>query len=185
MALDSVTKEIQASAEASVAKIREDQAKEIAAIKEQTDAQIAKMKEAQEKKVAAAKEMLGRQERSSAELESKKIVLAKQKEVLGQAFDSALAELENAPRSKRLADYKAMVASAKTVIPDPIAVMSPKEDFTAAELGVRSVETDALVASGLILRSEDGSFEADMQYRVILQGIWDKNLKKISDILFG
>ena len=80
MALDSVTKEIQASAEASVAKIRQEQAAEIDAINKQTDAQIAKMKEAQDKKVAEAKETLDRQERSSAELESKKLVLANKKE---------------------------------------------------------------------------------------------------------
>jgi V/A-type H+-transporting ATPase subunit E len=185
MALDSVTKEIQASADASVAKIRADQAKEIEAINQQTDAQIAKMKEAQEKKLSAARETLARQERSSAELESKKIVLAKKKEILTQAFESALADLENAPRDQKLALYKRMVESARTVIPDPVAVISPKDGFTAQELGVGSVETDPLIASGIILRSGDGSVEADMQYRVILQGIWDKNLKQISDILFG
>ena len=185
MALDSVTKEIQASAEASVAKIRQEQAAEIDAINKQTDAQIAKMKEAQDKKVAEAKETLDRQERSSAELESKKLVLAKKKEVLSQAFESALAELENGPEAQKLTYYKAMVASAKTIIPEPKAIMSENDDFSASDLGVKSVEKDARVSSGLLLQSEDGSVEVDMQFRVILQGIWDKNLKQLSDILFG
>ena len=183
MALDSVTKEIQASAEASVAKIRQEQAAEIDAINKQTDAQIAKMKEAQDKKVAEAKETLDRQERSSAELE--KLVLAKKKEVLSQAFESALAELENVPEAQKLTYYKAMVASAKTIIPEPKAIMSENDDFSASDLGVKSVEKDARVSSGLLLQSEDGSVEVDMQFRVILQGIWDKNLKQLSDILFG
>ncbi len=185
MALDSVMREIQASAEASVAKIREEQAAEIDAINRQTDAQIAKMKEAQDKKVAEAKETLDRQERSSAELESRKLVLAKKKELLSQVFESALADLESAPREKKLAYYKAMVASAKSIIPEPKAVISENDDFTAADLGVRSVEKDARVSSGLMLQSEDGLVEVDMQFSVILQGIWDKNLKQLSDILFG
>ena len=50
---------------------------------------------------------------------------------------------------------------------------------------MKSVEKDARVSSGLLLQSEDGSVEVDMQFRVILQGIWDKNLKQLSDILFG
>lgn len=153
MALDSVTKEIQASAEASVAKIRQEQAAEIDAINKQTDAQIAKMKEAQDKKVAEAKETLDRQERSSAELESKKLVLAKKKEVLSQAFESALAELENVPEAQKLTYYKAMVASAKTIIPEPKAIMSENDDFSASDLGVKSVEKDARVSSGLLLLS--------------------------------
>ncbi len=185
MALDSVTKEIQASAEASVAKIRQDQAAEIDAIQQQTDAQIAKMKEAQDKKVSEAKETLDRQERSSAELESKKIVLAKKKEILSRAFESALAELENAPADRKLAYYRAMVASAKTIIPEPKAIMSVNDDFSASDLGVGAVERDASISSGLLLQSADGSVEVDMQFRVILQGIWDKNLKQLSDILFG
>lgn len=185
MALDSVTKEIQASAEASVAKLREEQAAEIAAINQKADAQIADMKEKQAKKVAAAKETLSRQERSSAELESKKVVLSKKKEVLNQAYEAALESLENAPAAKKLAYYKAMVKSAKKIIAEPKALMSEKDSFSAADLGVKSVEKDPKVRSGLILQSEDGQIEVDMQFDVILRGIWDSNLKQISDILFG
>jgi len=185
MALDSVTKEIQASAEASIAKLREEQAKEIQAIKAQTDAEIAEMKQKQDKKVAEAKETLARQERSSAELESKKLVLSKKKEILSRAFDSALAELENMPADKKLAYYQAMVKSGKSIIADPKAIMSVDDKFTAQQLGVKSIGTDPMIRSGLILQSEDGKIEVDMQYSVLLQNIWDSNLKKLSEILFG
>ena len=103
MALESVTKEIEASAQASAAKIREEQAAEIKAINDQADAQIAEMKEKQDKKVAETVGTLARQERSSAELESKKVVLSKKKEVLNRAFEAALANLENMPADKKLA----------------------------------------------------------------------------------
>jgi len=185
LALDSVTKEIQASAATEVARIQQAQAAEIKAINDQTEAQIADMKQKQDKRVAEAKETLARQERTSAELESKKLVLSKKKEILAEAFESALAQLEAMPADKKLAYYKAMVASAKNIIPEPKAVMSEKDNFSAADLGVTSVEKDARISAGLILQSADGKFEVDMQYRVLLQNIWDSNLKQLSDILFG
>jgi V/A-type H+-transporting ATPase subunit E len=185
LALDSVTKEIQASAASEVARIQQAQAAEIKAINDQTEAQIADMKQKQDKRVAEAKETLARQERTSAELESKKLVLSKKKEILAEAFESALAQLEAMPADKKLAYYKAMVASAKNIIPEPKAVMSEKDNFSAADLGVTSVEKDVRISAGLILQSADGKFEVDMQYRVLLQNIWDSNLKQLSDILFG
>ena len=185
MALDSVTKEIQASAAAEIARIQQAQAAEIKAINDQTEAQIADMKQKQDKRVAEAKETLARQERTSAELESKKLVLSKKKEILTDAFESALKQIESVPADKKLAYYKAMVASAKNIIPEPKAVMSEKDNFSAADLGVASVEKDARISAGLILQSADGKFEVDMQYRVLLQNIWDSNLKQLSDILFG
>ena len=185
MALDSVTKEIQAAAATEVARIQKEQAEEIAAINAKVDAEIAEVKQREDKRVAETKETLARQVSSSADLESKKLVLSKKKEILAEAFESVLAQLEAMPADKKLAYYKAMVASAKNIIPEPKAVMSEKDNFSAADLGVASVEKDARISAGLILQSADGKFEVDMQYRVLLQNIWDSNLKQLSDILFG
>ncbi len=185
MALDSVTKEITAAAEHSVARLKEEQAKEIAAIQAQTDAKIAEMKKNEEKKLAENKEMLVRQERSSAELESKKLVLSKKKEILSEAFDAALAALEGASDEQKLQWYKEMVKSASEVIENPKALVSPKEKLTAKQLGVSEVVPDPQVQSGLILQSEDGTIEVDMQFRTVLQSVWDSNMKELSAILFG
>ena len=109
MALESVTKEIEASAQEAIAKVRAEYDAEIVAIRKETDAQIAEMKEAQAKRTADAVETLARQERSSAELESKKLVLLKKKEVLNRAFEATLTALESMPADKKLAYYQAMV----------------------------------------------------------------------------
>ena len=185
MALDSVTKEIQAAAATEVARIQKEQAEEVAAINAQVDAEIAEVKQREDKRVAETKETLARQVSSSADLESKKLVLSKRKEILNEAFESALRQIESVPADKKLAYYKAMVASAKTIIPEPKAVMSENDNFSAADLGVKSVEKNANVRSGLLLQSEDGKIEVDMQLEVLLQNIWDSNLKQLSDILFG
>ena len=158
---------------------------EVAKITADAEAKIAELKEKEDKRLKEAIERLERQELSSAELESKKIVLAKKKEILAQTFDSMLADLEGASAAEKLTQYKAMVKVAKGIIENPRALMSEKDDFTAAELGVSEVVKDSKISSGLIFQSEDGSVEVDMQYSTILQSIWDREIKKVSDILFG
>ena len=184
MALESVTKEIEADAQARAAIILKQKDKDVAEINAKADAQIAEMKEKQDKRVAETVGNLARQERSSAELESKKVVLSKKKDVLNRAFETALADLENMPANKKLAYYKAMVASAKDVIPEPKAVISVNDKFTAADLGVTAVEQSNKIRSGIILQSEDGKIEVDMQFSVLLKSVWDSNIKEITDILF-
>ena len=185
MALDSVVKEIRASSDKQAGEIESQTEAEVRAILAEADAQIFDMQEKEDKKLKEEIDRLRRQELSSAELESKKVVLSKKKEILAKAFDSALAELESAPRAEKLKQYKNMIKSASTVIDKPKAVISPSDDFTAKELGVKSVKTDPKIRSGLILQSEDDAVEVDMQYETILQMIWNREIKALSDILFG
>ena len=185
MALANVTQEITKAAQAQAEATKAEAQKEIAKINADADAKIAELKDKEDKKLKEAIEHLSRQELSSAELESKKIVLAKKKELLTEVFEETLADLVNAPSDVKLAQYKAMVEVAKKIIGTPKAVMSEKEDFSAADLGVSSVEKDSRIVSGLILRSEDGTEEVDMQYSTLLQSIWDREIKSVSDILFG
>jgi len=184
MALDNVMKEIQASADRQAGDIESQAEAEVRAILAEADALISNMKEKEDKRLKEEVERLKRQELSSAELESKKIVLSKKKEILAKAFESVLTDLESAPRDVKLGQYKKMVKSAKSIIDKPKAVMSSKDDFTASELGVKSVKKDARIRAGLILQSEDDTVEVDMQYETILQTIWNRELKALSDILF-
>ncbi|MDR0888058.1 MAG: hypothetical protein LBM39_02600 [Candidatus Methanoplasma sp.] len=185
MALDTVTKEIVASADKSVAEINAQRDAEVAVIKAEAEAAIAEINEKEDKRLREAVERLKRQELSSAELESKKIVLSKKKEILAKAFDSVLADLEAAPEAEKLEHYKQMVKSAKAVIGAPRAFISKNDKFTAKELGAKSVEVDPRVRSGIILQSEDGTIEVDLQYETILREIWDREIKTVSDTLFG
>ena len=41
------------------------------------------------------------------------------------------------------------------------------------------------MTGGIILESEDGTIQVDMQYKTILQTLWDREMKSLSDILFG
>lgn len=185
MALENVTQEIYNSAEARAVEIGKATQVEIATIIKDADEKIAEMKEKEDKRLKEAIERLGRQEQSSAELDSKKVVLAKKKEILSDAFDEVLLSLENAPTDKKLEQYKAMVNLGKDIVKNPKALMSENDPFTADELGVSSVEKTSKIKGGLILQSEDGSTEVDLQYSTILKAIWDKEIGSVSDILFG
>ena len=183
--LANVTQEILKTAEDEVSRIKAEAKAEAEKILSDASSKVAELEQKEAKKRDEEVERLKRQEISSAELESKKIVLAKKKEVLAKAFDQTLSDLENAPAEKKLEQYRAMVKKVKDIIPNPKAIMSVNDDFTAEQLGVSSVTKDERVAAGLILQSEDGQVEVDMQYSTILQSIWNREIKTVSSILFG
>ena len=183
--LANVTQEILKVAQDKAKAVQEQASAEVARIAGDAASKIAEIEEKEAKKRTEEVERLKRQEISSAELESKKIVLAKKKDVLARAFNETLSDLENAPAEKKLAQYKAMVKAVKGIIDNPKAIMSDRDSFTAEDLGVSSVEKDSRIKAGLILRSEDGQVEVDMQYSTILQSIWNREIKTVSSILFG
>lgn len=185
MALDSVKSEIDKSAEEAAAAIRAEANKEIAKIDAEADAKIAEINDREEKRLEEAISRLGRQELSSAELESKKIVLTKKKEILKKAFDGALASLENAPEKEKLEHYKQMVAASKGVIDKPKVYVPKGAKIDAKDIGASSVVEDGRITGGIILENEDGTIQIDMQYKTIIQTIWDREIKSLSDILFG
>jgi V/A-type H+-transporting ATPase subunit E len=183
--LANVTQEILKVAQDKAKAVQEQAQAEVARIAGDAASKIAEIEEKEAKKRTEEVERLKRQEISSAELESKKIVLAKKKDVLARAFNETLSDLENAPADKKLEQYKAMVKAVKGIIENPKAIMSDQDSFTAEDLGVSSVEKDSRIKAGLILRSEDGQVEVDMQYSTILQSIWNREIKTVSSILFG
>ena len=77
-----------------------------------------------------------------------------------------------------------MIEAAKKVIANPKALISENDSFSAADLGVSEVVKDSRIKAGLILQSEDGQVEVDMQYSTILQEIWDREIRSVSEILF-
>lgn len=185
MALDSVKTEIDKSAADAAAAIKAEASAEVAKILAEADKEIAVKKEKEDKRLEEAVERLRRQELSSAELESKKVVLAKKKEILEKAFVSALASLEGASDAEKLKQYKEMIDANKGVIKNPKVYVPKGSKITAADLGVSSVEEDSMITGGIILESEDGTIQLDLQYKTLLQTIWEREIKSLSDILFG
>ena len=185
MALDKVVKDIIDSARREADALIERAEEEKKAILGESEEQISKMRKAQEKDLEDTLKRLRRQEISSAELEAKKIVLNKKKEILDRTFEEALSELSAMPSNDKARVYRKSIEAAKTVIPRPN-VFCPRGDSGLLN-GIQGLAAvnEMDIEAGLILENEDGSVRLDYRFKTILEGIWEQELKEVSEILFG
>lgn len=184
MALQKVAEDILENARQEAnARIQEAE-KERARILQEADQKIERMKKSEDKELQDALLRMRRQEMSSAELEAKKVVLNKRKEILNRTFEEILKEVSFMSPQEKSALYKKIVADGKSIINKP-KVYCPKgeADLLAGLRGCESLtETD--MEAGLILENSDSSVRLDYRFRTILESIWEKELKNISNILF-
>lgn len=184
MALDKVADDILEGARQEAAKRIQDAEKERAKILQESDQRIEKLEKAEEKELQETLNRMRRQELSSAELESKKVILNARKEILNRTFAETLKELSALDPKHKSALYKKILVDGKKIIHHP-KVYCPKgeADLLAGLRGCASL-TETEMEPGLILESEDGAVRLDYRFRTILESIWDKELKNVSNILF-
>ncbi|HUV25048.1 MAG TPA: V-type ATP synthase subunit E family protein [Methanomassiliicoccales archaeon] len=185
MALDKVVKDIIDSARREADALIERAEEEKKAILGESEEQISKMRKAQEKDLEDTLKRLRRQEISSAELEAKKIVLNKKKEILDRTFEEALSELSAMPSNDKARVYRKSIDAAKAAFPRP-KVFCPRGDSGLLN-GIQGLAAvnEMDIEAGLILENEDGSVRLDYRFKTILEGIWEQELKEVSEILFG
>ena len=158
---------------------------ERATILQQADQTIANKKKAQDKELEIALKRLRQQEISSAELEAKRIVLNAKKEILDRTYQEALKDLVSMPEAEKARVYQTILANAKKSISKP-KVLCPKGEsrLVQKDSDIASVtETDMGV--GLILESQDGTIRLDYRFNTMLGAVWEKELKNVSNALFG
>jgi V/A-type H+-transporting ATPase subunit E len=158
---------------------------ERATILQQADQTIANKKKAQEKELEIALKRLRQQEISSAELEAKRIVLNAKKEILDRSFKETLKDLESMSEAEKVRVYEKILTNAKKSISKP-KVLCPKGEshLVQKDSEIASVtETDMSV--GLILESQDGTIRLDYRFNTMLGAVWEKELKNVSNALFG
>lgn len=185
MALDEVISNVTESAQAKARELSSEADKEKAAILRQADDKIAAKRLAQQKELEAALKRLKQQEISSAELEAKRIVLNAKKDVMDRSFQEALSSLLNMDEGNRGRMYRKILEGGKTVIHSP-KVYCPRGEskLISGVAGLGKVEETDMEA-GLVLEDASGNVRLDYRFRVILESVWDKELKNVSNILFG
>jgi V/A-type H+-transporting ATPase subunit E len=184
MALDKVANDILENARKEADLRIQEAEKERTKILQETDQKIEKMRKSEEKELQDAIVRMRRQELSSAELEAKKIVLNKRKDILNQTFEEMLKELSTMDSKEKSALYKKILADGKKVIHKPkVFIPKGEADLLAGLRGCESL-TETEMGSGLILENEDGSVRLDYRFKTILESIWDRELKSISNTLF-
>lgn len=185
MALDNVVGQILDSANREAEKLIQEAEREKAGILQQADENIAIKKKAHEKELGISLARLKQQEISSAELEAKRTILNARKDVLDEAFRETLKDLDAMSSNEKARVYAKIVSKSQSIIKNP-KVYCPRGDASlmGSVTGVHSVmEKD--MGPGLILESEDGKISLDYRFKTILEGIWEKDLKNVSNILFG
>jgi V/A-type H+-transporting ATPase subunit E len=185
MALDKVVGNILENANKEAASLVATAEKERASILQQAEETIANKKKAQEKELEIALKRLRQQEISSAELEAKRIVLNAKKEILDRSLAETLKELESMPAADKSRIYSKIMADAKKSISRP-KVLCPRGEtgLVPREHDIASV-TEADMGAGLVLESQDGTIRLDYRFSTILSSVWEKEMKNVSNVLFG
>ncbi|MCJ7516561.1 MAG: V-type ATP synthase subunit E family protein [Methanomassiliicoccales archaeon] len=185
MALDKVVKDILDIARMEANKLSEGAEKEKTAILRAADEEIAKKRKLQERVLQEALRRSTRQEISSAELEAKRIILNARKEILDKVFEETLHEIESMPAQEKAKIYCKVYSNAKDLVPRPKVICPRGESKLLSDCvePERVMESD--MRSGLILESEDGTIRLDYRFKSILEEVWEKELRNISNMLFG
>lgn len=184
MALDNVVDEILESSRKEADQILRAGEKEKGAILQQAADAISAKQKAQQKETEETVKRLRQQEISSAELEEKRIVLNARKEMLDRTFvevNSQISEMSPAEKSRL---YAVILENGRKVIKEPKIYCPMGEARLLPTKNGDKVE-EVKMGPGLILESKDGTERVDYTFKTILEGIWEKELKDISNILFG
>jgi len=185
MALDKVVKDIIDSARREAGALIKHAEEERETILRHADEENITMRKAQERELDEILERLRRQEISSAELEAKKIILNKKKEILDRTFEEALSELSTMPPSDKQRIYRKSIDAARRDIPRPrVYCPSGEAALLVGMEGPFSVD-EMDMETGLIFENEDGTVRLDYRFRTILEIIWERELRNVSETLFG
>jgi V/A-type H+-transporting ATPase subunit E len=184
MALDKVVDDILEGAKKDADQLIQSAEKEKASILRSATDKIASERKLEAKQLDETLKRLRQQETSSAELEAKRAVLNARKDVLDLVFTGTLKELSSMADSEKARLYGKLLANGARIIPQP-KVFCPKGEakLLSGIPGVGSIQETEMEA-GIILESSDGMFRLDYRFRTMLEDIWEKELKNVSNTLF-
>jgi V/A-type H+-transporting ATPase subunit E len=185
MALDNVVGQILESGQREADHHIQEAEEEKTSILKQADEQIIAKKKVEDKELEQTLVRMRQQEVSSAELEAKRLTLNAKKQVLDLTFQNTLNDVNGLPPTDKGRIYKKILTKGVTIIPNP-KVYCPKGDaaLLAGVTGIKSLQ-EVDMEPGLVLESDDASVSLDYKFRTILAGVWEKELKNVSTILFG
>lgn len=183
MALDKVVGEILESAKMEVDKAIAVAEGERSSILKLADESIAAKQKERDEELQDALRRLRQQEISSAELEAKRIVLNAKKEMLDKSFQATLRELNALDKDTRSELYAKIMIDSKMSVSNPKTYCPRGDKHLLAGKADNVIEID--MEPGLILESGSGDIRQDYRFRILLETIWEKELKNVSTVLFG
>ncbi len=146
---------------------------------------IAESRAKAEGALASAIAQMEQQEISSAELESKKALLMARKSMMDLLKERALSRIAGLPPERRKKLYSKLTAKAKKELGECY-VYSNKADKALLSLppGFRPGGT-VECSGGLVFESMDRTVRLDYRFESILDDVWNEDMRKIYEMLFG
>jgi len=137
------------------------------------------------KEVERRASLTKQQSLSSAELEAKKRLLKEQNALLIQAKGEVLKSLSalDADARKDLLGKLSKIA-AKQLSKGVIHCRKEDEKMIGVPPGFKKA-ADLNASGGILAESEEGDYRMDLTFEVLLDDIWNKDVQKVYEIMFG
>ncbi|MDD3041668.1 MAG: V-type ATP synthase subunit E [Methanosarcinaceae archaeon] len=183
MGLEIVVKDIQNGAQAEVSRINADaEAKASEYINEARDTQKKMLGESLAK-VEEDLQKLNQQIISSANLEVKRIKLNKRKELLDSVYNQTVEKIKSLPASKNEELLKFLIDKYEA---DGAKIYSSRDsEELVKKLSSITYAGNIKSIGGIVLENEDGTIRLDYTYDLIIENVYERSLRQISDILYG
>jgi len=185
MGLERVVAEILAAGEERRRKVIEEGNAERQRILSSAKAESENARKERIKTVEQRTSMTKQQSLSSAELEAKKRLLVEQNALLAKAKGEVLKALSamDVDARKDILGKLGKIAS-KQLSKGVIHCRKEDEKVIGVPPGFKKV-TDLKASGGILAESEEGDYRMDLTFEVLLDDIWNKDVQKVYEIMFG
>tara|TARA_B110000438_G_scaffold135861_1_gene131357 strand:+ start:3381 stop:3968 length:588 start_codon:yes stop_codon:yes gene_type:complete len=187
MTLETLAKDIAASAETEAKALLKEAKASAKKIAEEAEAKANTIREEADSRSSREAEQLAREIVASARQSNQKDVLVARRVVLDATFEEAKGQLADPGLSGRASILKGLMAQADEVAVGDFTVRPVAIDRAALSgiAGSRSIGDDVEGLGGFILEAADGSVSFDMRFDTLLDQVWSDKRSLINSTLFN
>ncbi|MCH1539987.1 MAG: hypothetical protein L7S56_00935 [Candidatus Poseidonia sp.] len=186
MTLETLAKDIAASAEAEAKALIKKAKAEAKQLVAEAEAKANEIREQAEQRASKEAGQLERELGASARQSNQKDILVARKKVLDTTFDSARDHVADPGMNGRDAVLKTLLANSKKLAKGSFVIRPVELDRAAITkaAGDQKVGEGVDGLGGFILEAEDGSVSFDMRFDVLLDQAWSHQLTAVNQTLF-
>ena len=186
MTLDTLAKDIAASAESEANALIKEAKSEAESILADAEARANDIREEAKQRAEKEAGQIERELVASARQSNQKDILVARREALDATLDAAQSHISDAGMKGRDAVLKSLLANSKKLAKGKFVIRPVELDRAAItkSAGDRKVGESVDGLGGFILEAEDGSVSFDMRFDVLLQQAWSNQLSAVNETLF-
>lgn len=186
MTLDTLAKDIAASAESEAKALIKEAKSEAKSILADAEARANDIREEAKQRAEKEAGQIERELVASARQSNQKDILVARRKALDATLDAAQSHISDAGMKGRDAVLKSLLANSKKLAKGKFVIRPVELDRAAItkSAGDRKVGESVDGLGGFILEAEDGSVSFDMRFDVLLQQAWSNQLSAVNEKLF-